>query len=134
MVDNDEYTLLCLVRGDSAENAFAVNINRGKLVSELKKLIKSNKAPEFDDVAADKLELWAVSVPEDDEEGLKALELKHDAKKGVRKLRPAWTISKAFTEKPADEHIHVVVERPFGIVFCFCLYPVWSCARENTDP
>lgn len=37
-------------------------------------------------------------IPDKDEEAFKALDLKDDAIKGIRKLRPTWKISKVFPD------------------------------------
>ena len=50
-------TLLCLVKGSPTANAFAVDIDREKLVSHLKKVIKAEKQNDFASVDADKLKL-----------------------------------------------------------------------------
>ncbi|KAF9968922.1 hypothetical protein BGZ73_009039, partial [Actinomortierella ambigua] len=54
-------TLFCLVDGESTSNAFSVKIPPSDSVDDLKELIENKKAPEFDDIAADKLTLWRVS-------------------------------------------------------------------------
>ena len=40
-------TLFCLVKGNTTANAFAIDIDSGKLVSHLKEVIKENKKPFF---------------------------------------------------------------------------------------
>ena len=117
--DTNTFTLFCVVRGEPASNAFEVEIEKNKSISALKELIKAKKAPEFDDVAADKLTLWAVSIHEDDEERLKTLDFKNATTEGLQKLRPTWSISKAFPDAPIPDHIHIIVERPLGIIIMF---------------
>ena len=56
MTDNC-LTLFCLVDGEATSQAFSVEIDHTKTVDGLKKLIKTEKAPRFDDVAADELTL-----------------------------------------------------------------------------
>ncbi|PKK55564.1 hypothetical protein RhiirC2_802060, partial [Rhizophagus irregularis] len=46
------------VKGNTLANAFSVKISRDEPISELKKAIKAEKAPEFDSFPADKLKLW----------------------------------------------------------------------------
>jgi hypothetical protein len=55
--------LNCLVLGDdiSAWRVFPVRIAKSETVGGLKKAIKKEKEPEFDDYAADRLDLWKVS-------------------------------------------------------------------------
>ncbi|CAG8645535.1 5837_t:CDS:2, partial [Paraglomus occultum] len=75
-------TLFCLVHGDPTERAFPVDIEQNKTVGHLRDKIKKKKRPEFDDIAADKLILWAVEI------------------------------SNMFSVPPAKMHIHVIVDRP----------------------
>ncbi|KAI9241257.1 MAG: hypothetical protein BYD32DRAFT_458061 [Podila humilis] len=64
---NNHLTLLCLVDGEATSRAFSVDIDRTKSVDHLKKLIKLEKTPRFDDVAADELTLWRVSISDDNQ-------------------------------------------------------------------
>ncbi|KAG0008273.1 hypothetical protein BGZ81_004183, partial [Podila clonocystis] len=54
-------TLLCIENGETTP--FSVKVDRNEIVDELKKAIKTEKAPRYDDVAADDLTLWRVSIP-----------------------------------------------------------------------
>jgi len=117
------FTLSCLVHGEPVENAFTVDIERSKTISYLRELIKEKKAPRFNDVAADELTLWAVSIPDDDTAALEELVLENNKERGVQKLLPLRKISKVFPGKPADEYIHIIVERPLGMLHAFfCLF------------
>ena len=51
----------CYVRGDVPQNAFILDIDDDKTVDDLKKAVRENKRPNFDD--ANSLILWNVSVP-----------------------------------------------------------------------
>jgi hypothetical protein len=55
--------LNCLVLGDdiSAGHVFSVKIAKSETVGGLKDTIKDKKTPEFDDHAADCLDLWKVN-------------------------------------------------------------------------
>ena len=53
--------LNCIVFGDDPRHIFPVDVERTKTVGDLKNVIKVAKKPEFDHVAADRLELWKVS-------------------------------------------------------------------------
>jgi hypothetical protein len=100
-------TLLCLVKGNTTANAFSVKISRDEPVSELKKAIKAEKAPEFDNFPADKLKLWKVTIPGDQDDQLRNLILQDsDELLAIRK------ISKYFPDSPPEEHIHVIVKLP----------------------
>ncbi|GET55408.1 hypothetical protein GLOIN_2v1883277 [Rhizophagus irregularis DAOM 181602=DAOM 197198] len=88
-------------------NAFAVDIDSGKLVSHLKDAIKAKKSPEFDNFPADKLKLWKVTIPGDQDNQLKNLILEDsDELLAIRK------ILKYFPDSPPEEHIHVIVSPP----------------------
>jgi len=108
---NDTVALFCLVHTQGIDEAFEINIDKGASVSTLKKLIKSEKAPEFDDLAADRLTLWVVTTPIKDEGTVPALD--HLKK---RKLRPRTKIVNAFDQKELDdENLYVVVEAPVPV-------------------
>ncbi|KAF9991340.1 hypothetical protein BGZ79_004650, partial [Entomortierella chlamydospora] len=62
-MSGDLLNLFCLVDGEPTSNAFPVSISRTSTVGELKKIIRTEKSPEFDDIAADKLAVWRVSIP-----------------------------------------------------------------------
>jgi hypothetical protein len=59
-------SLNCFFLGDDPDRTFTVKIPKNKNVSILKKLIKEEKAPHLDYVAASDLDLWQVSFPIDD--------------------------------------------------------------------
>ena len=57
-----DINLFCLVDGEST--AFSVkNIPSSDTIDDLKELIKIKKSPEFNDIAADRLSLWRVTIP-----------------------------------------------------------------------
>src|SRR5436305_5320632 len=92
-------TLLCLVKGNTTANAFPVDIDKDQLVGHLKKVIKAEKAPEFDNFPADKLKLWKVTIPGDHDDQLRNLILQDsDELLAIRK------ISKYFPDSPPEEH------------------------------
>ena len=53
-------TLLCWVIGTPTKQIFPVEIEPDKLWGHVKKAIKEEKVPEFDDIDADVLDLWKV--------------------------------------------------------------------------
>ena len=100
-------TLLCLVKGNTTASAFAVDIDREKLVSHLKEAIKAKKQNDFAGVDADKLKLWKVEIPDDRNDLLSDLSLQdNDELLATRDIGDYWT------EKPPKRHIHVLVEPP----------------------
>lgn len=62
--------LFCLVYSFPITQPFAVTIDDDQTVSDLKKLIKEERRPEFDAYAADRLTLWKWNKPTDKIEGL----------------------------------------------------------------
>ncbi|PKY59394.1 hypothetical protein RhiirA4_482110 [Rhizophagus irregularis] len=57
-------TLFCIVQGN-AHNAFSININKNKTISELKSLIQKEKHNDFAGIDPDQLKLWQVEIPDD---------------------------------------------------------------------
>ena len=108
-------TLFCLVHGEPIANTFPVKISRHDTIGDLKKLIKEEKAPEFDDVATDKLTLWRVNIRDDDNDGIQQLVLKNNDIAHVSEMLPTRKIEKYFPDTPSDEHVHVVIEKPFHL-------------------
>jgi hypothetical protein len=53
--------LNCWVLGDATRRVFPVKIASSETVGYLKKVIKDEKKPVFDDITADSLDLWKVS-------------------------------------------------------------------------
>jgi len=90
----------CLVVGDNPDGIFTVEIPKNKNISILKKLIKEEKAPHLNHVAASDLDLWPVFVPIDD------LHSRKPSTAGP-KLR-----SDAFPSEVDINHIHVVARLP----------------------
>ena len=54
-------TLNCWVLSDDPKHVFPVDIDPEKSVGALKKVIKKEKSPVFDEIPADRLDLWKVS-------------------------------------------------------------------------
>ncbi|PKK59397.1 hypothetical protein RhiirC2_295841 [Rhizophagus irregularis] len=108
-------TLSCLVVGENPyENAFAVEIDTTKLVSFFRDAIKEKID---DNVKAKDLKLWKVDISLEKEN--KKLELVNTKinvnikdELGGEELPPLSKISKHFSSQPADEHIHIIVQRP----------------------
>jgi hypothetical protein len=100
-------TLLCLVKGNKTSNAFAVDIDREKLVSHLKKVIKAEKQNDFAGIDADKLRLWKKEIPDDQDDLLSNLTLNDgDELLATREIGDYWT------EKPPKRNIHIIVKLP----------------------
>src|ERR1043166_5252990 len=100
-------TLLCLVKGNTLANAFPVDIEKDQLVGHLKKAIKAEKSPVFDNFPADELKLWKKEIPDDQDDLLSNLTLNDgDELLATREIGDYWT------EKPPKRNIHVVVSPP----------------------
>ena len=132
-------TLSCLVVGENPyENAFNVKVNKTEVVSELRKAIKE----EIDDnVKAKDLKLWKVDISlEEENEKLKLVNTKINVnikeELGGVELLPLSKISKHFPSQPANEHIHIIVQRPVETkeVHCTAMYgQCWygTMSKEN---
>ncbi|KAG1843680.1 hypothetical protein F4604DRAFT_1823435 [Suillus subluteus] len=102
--------LNCLVLGDDPRfHIFPIKIARTESVGDLKKLIKEDKRPEFDAVAADRLKLWNVANLTAD------AALESNVRRVIEHKLPLLSmakLSKVFSSLPEEEHLHVVVQRP----------------------
>jgi Crinkler effector protein N-terminal domain len=103
-------TLFCYLRGDDYRQVFPVEINKGKSASHLKEAIKEKKRPKFDDIPADSLALWKVSVKytEDLKNEVEALNLVDG-----NKLRPLEELSSIFSDLEG-KRVHVIIDRPYS--------------------
>ncbi|KAG0279026.1 H(+)-transporting V1 sector ATPase subunit A [Linnemannia gamsii] len=111
-MDNNLLTLFCLVDGEGTSNAFSVKIASTDTVDDLKEHIKTKKSPEFDDIAADKLTLWSVSILITRDYSEIPILFNNIAKEEKEKLHPADDLSDIFDEKPPKKPIHIFVQRP----------------------
>jgi hypothetical protein len=112
-------SLICWVVGDDTDNVFPVEIKTSKTVGALKMLIKEVLHPAFDSIAANRIELYKVNVPENQfDTTLKVAKSARDVA-GAIKLNSLYKLVKYFAEEPADEHVHIVVEKPRGELFLF---------------
>ena len=100
-------TLLCLVKGNTTANAFPVDIDKDQLVGHLKKVIKAEKQNDFAAIDADRLKLWKVTIPGDQDDQLRNLILQDsDELLAINDIGDYWTTS------PPKKHIHVIVKLP----------------------
>ncbi|GET04664.1 kinase-like domain-containing protein [Rhizophagus clarus] len=100
-------TLLCLVKGNTTANAFPVDIEKDRLVGHLKEAIKAKKQSDFAGVDADKLKLWKVEIPDDQDDQL-ANPLLNDQ----TELLATRDIGDYWTGKPPKRHINIIVKSP----------------------
>ena len=100
-------TLFCLVKGNVSENAFSVKISRDEPISELKDAIKAKKQNDFAGIDADRLKLWKVTIPGDQDDQLRNLILQNsDELLAINDIGDYWSTS------PSKKHIHVIVKLP----------------------
>ncbi|KAG0354706.1 hypothetical protein BGZ54_001517, partial [Gamsiella multidivaricata] len=108
----DVLPLFCLVEGHSTSRAFIIDVPAAHTVANLESLIKAKRTPEFDDIAADKLTLWLVSIPvlDDEDDGEPAVML--DGLSEKKELKPTTRLSKLFPEGLPKDAVHIIVQRP----------------------
>ena len=106
--------LRCVTYRRSANNIFRVWIRKDDEVSDLKEVIKEKKQNDFANIDADRLTLWRVSVPVDDnaDAALAGLVLENSKERGIKELRPIDRISVIFPGNLAENHVHVIVQPP----------------------
>ncbi|RGB21792.1 hypothetical protein C1646_777245 [Rhizophagus diaphanus] len=104
-------TLFCMVQ-ENVHNAFAININRNKTISELKSLIQKEKYNDFAGIDPDQLKLWQVEIPDENYDELINLQLHEN-----NELLATKKISKYFTKDPSDKHIYIIVSLPETAAF-----------------
>ena len=78
----------------------------------LRDLIKEKQSPRLNHVAAPCLTLWKVSLPVD----AISPELTVDDVEAPQELRPLKKLSSIFSEALVNEHIHVLVQVPTGVL------------------
>jgi Crinkler effector protein N-terminal domain len=131
---SDTITIICLVQGQSTQQAFAIDIDKTKLISHLKDRIKEKKQNDYCDIDADSLELWKVNIPSDD---ATIQELGGIA--GKKLNDPTQDIGEIF-KTPSKRHIHILVKCPTNKkeIHCKVTYGrntaafQWTPTRENT--
>ncbi|KAG0195319.1 hypothetical protein BGX28_001665, partial [Mortierella sp. GBA30] len=105
---DSSFTLFCLVDGVATSKAFPVDIKSSKTIGDLKKLIKAEQSPDFDDIVANNLTLWRVSVPDVNQ----GFAITIDALDDKMELNnPRTRLSKLFPEG-SDDDTYVIVQRP----------------------
>ncbi|KAF9302797.1 hypothetical protein BGZ74_004839 [Mortierella antarctica] len=103
--------LFCLVEGEAKSNAFSIEISSDRTVDDLKNLIKAKKKPEFDDIAADKLTLSSVLIPNPRHVDKTPVML--ETVMGDKEvLISTDDISDVFADQPPKKTIHIIVQRP----------------------
>ncbi|RUS34329.1 hypothetical protein BC938DRAFT_481167 [Jimgerdemannia flammicorona] len=109
---SDYCTFMCLLQGDSAEQAFPVDITTSKFVGHLKDKIKEKKAPYFNHISADELTLYSVTVSVDNSDWINDVDLKRGYYSHIRKLFPTDSILEVLPYAPPKRCIHLFVVPP----------------------
>ncbi|KAF7730262.1 hypothetical protein EC973_002505 [Apophysomyces ossiformis] len=104
----DSLLLFCLIHGKPLSKRFSVKITPTATVDELKEAIKSEKSNDFENIDADKLTLWRVSIPtinanEQDEILFDNITTKEE-------LLPDDELSDTFDRKPPKKTVHIMVQ------------------------
>ncbi|KAG0298955.1 hypothetical protein BGZ97_003929, partial [Linnemannia gamsii] len=102
-ITNTPLTLFCL-DGEATSDAFPVEIEASKTIGDLKELIKTKKTNDFQNVDADKLTLWRVSIPDDDDDDEISILL--DTRPEKKKLKATTKLSKVFDTELPDDTFH----------------------------
>ncbi|CAG8824704.1 18912_t:CDS:2 [Gigaspora margarita] len=97
-------TFLCLVRGEPITRAFAIDIDSNMLISYLKKVVKSELHPQFDNVPHKDIKLWKIEIRDNNIGALSNLSL-HDNDE----LLPTRKVKEYWPKAPEEEHIHIIV-------------------------
>ena len=116
----EKLRLTCLIWPDDKpdDHIEEVELDNNRTVMFLRKLIKDEYTPRLDKVAASDLILWKCSIPADDPNLKETLNAIHfDAADtygdhGILPLKPYVKLVKVFVDDPAEEHIHIIVQRP----------------------
>ena len=100
-------SLNCFLVGDDLDRTFTVKIEKTENLNILKRLIKEEKAPTLNHIAASDLDLWAAGFEMD------ALteELLNNALH-KRKLSTTTKLSSIFKNVVNDDFLHIIVKAP----------------------
>ena len=106
-------SLNCFVLGSDSSEVFTVKIPKTENVSILRDLIKEKQSPRLDHAVASELILSQVSLPVDTITPQLTVE---DITTG-QKLHAVKKISSIFGEALVDEHVHILVQAPTGMLY-----------------
>jgi hypothetical protein len=108
-------TIFCAFHRGKVDTAFAMIIDKDKLVYDLKEEIQKSNPIILRGVDFKLLSLWKVNIPANT--NLQMLMLREDDDNGFERMLPNQNIGRYFPDELAKECIHVVIERPSGIIF-----------------
>jgi Crinkler effector protein N-terminal domain len=102
-----KWELFCVVVNENSP--FPVEIQSDATVGALKKAIKLEKQPEFDDFAADRLTLFKIAVPAaNKDERLAAFATNLPS----TQMDPLYGLNEYFSDTPPGHMIHILVQTP----------------------
>ncbi|KAF9084469.1 hypothetical protein BGX23_010490 [Mortierella sp. AD031] len=104
----DRFDLLCLVEGLPPSRAFEVEVSATRTVAHLKKLIKTEQTPAFDDITVDQLALWSVSISLTNDDNERPIVLKALKAEDKKELSPGFRLFKVLPDNLPDETIHII--------------------------
>lgn len=128
-------TLFCLVypNDDPLQHLFVVDIDKGMTVAHLKQAIKAEKSHELDQLDADALKLWKVSIPANDKlkQHLQGLRFDGTVDDATKLEVPVRRLSSIFPDGVEEMYLHIIVENPqkgvCGYFMAFvCPSDVWG--------
>ena len=108
------------MRDDDYQRVFSVKIKEDDNVSTLKDIIKEKASPDFNDIVANSLLLWKVSLPYDrnlirnvnDSNLIEGDGSPAPNNEQILPLLPLQKISTVFSEPPLEGRVHIVVKPP----------------------
>jgi Crinkler effector protein N-terminal domain len=107
MSQSDIYTVLCIVIGEDVP--FSVEIEKSKIVSQLKDLIKEKRTDVFANIGSNLLDLYHVDIPDAPKEDLMASMRAHPLdSRGP--LLATTRFTNIFPGTPKDDTIHFIVK------------------------
>ncbi|KAK7461510.1 hypothetical protein VKT23_008684 [Stygiomarasmius scandens] len=99
-----ELVLVCCVIGSNTP--FPVDISSSRTVGHLKETIRQKNPHDLKEIEADKLSLFNVSIPDEDDLPQKL----KNAVDGIEPLDPTTEIIEIFPDEPPEETIHIAVK------------------------
>jgi hypothetical protein len=131
---NRRRELFCWVFGDESNKVFSVEISDHESVGVLKVAIKDKTKPTFDHIAAHALDLYKISVPED-EVHAKVAQIDLDYLKKLDVLMPIYKLSRVFSYPLLDDDVYVVIVKPAGeCERLLCVYAILTGLSPSPDP
>ena len=126
MLDPDMVAIFCLVHGKPISNAFPIDIALNQTIGHLKQEIKKKKPNVFQDIDADELTLWMVSVSTSDKQIFQEFAQRASQESAVEEVLggvklddPTTEIKDVFGDQPPKKHIHIIVKPPQPGKFTF---------------